>query len=341
MMYATTAKIAPTQPTLQRENSRNSTERQREIFRRDVIKGLCSAEKKIPSKYFYDTAGDRIFQQIMGSPDYYLTRCESEIFRMHSSSLVRGLANDRSAVDLYELGSGDGVKTVQLLKKLNSRGHRTVYRPMDISNNTLAASSKMMRGKIPDLEIQPMLGDYFELLDQMENSNGKRIFLFLGSNIGNLSRSEAVLLLRKIALRMSVEDRLLVGFDLKKDPKHIRRAYDDRAGVTRQFNFNLLHRINMELGADFHLDQFSHEPIYDPCEGRAMSYLVSKQEQSVNIPGAAIPIHFKAWEAILTEVSHKFDEQSIQILAHDAGLKTIETFKDKKDYFADVLFALK
>jgi dimethylhistidine N-methyltransferase len=337
-MYASTAAIAPAQIPV---HLPTPEVRATDIFRRDVIKGLSSAEKKIPSKYFYDSTGDQLFQQIMSSPDYYLTRCEAEIFRIHSSSLVRGLANDRSSVELYELGSGDATKTVQVLKKLCSRGHGTTYRPIDISANALSISSELLKEKLPEVKVQPVKGDYFEVLDQLDNSNGQRIFMFLGSNIGNLTRSEAVLLLRKISTRMSAEDRLLVGFDLKKDPRVLRRAYDDRAGITRQFNFNLLHRINMELGADFHLDQFSHEPIYDPCEGRAISYLVSKQEQWVTLPGAAIPFHFKAWEAILTEVSHKFDPGSIHILAQDAGLKVLETFNDRKEYFADVLFALK
>lgn len=312
-----------------------------EQFRQDVIAGMQLPHKRIPSRYFYNARGDELFQQIMASPDYYLTRCEAEIFRTQNSAIARALAEGKSNFEVIELGAGDGSKTMRLLKKWHSRKQMPVYRPIDISTHVLHQLEVELKKISPELDVRTLPGEYFAVLDDMVTTSGEhKVFLFLGSNIGNLEPVNSVGLLRRIAGRMEGEDRLLIGFDLKKDPRIIRRAYDDRAGITRQFNFNLLHRINDELGADLHLDQFSHEPIYDPQQGKAMSFMVSKQEQIITIPGAPAPIVLRAWEAIQTESSYKYDMAQIEAIAHDAGLRVMASFMDRKKYFADVVMCL-
>jgi L-histidine Nalpha-methyltransferase len=340
-MIATTQTAISTHKFIQSEKDR-SRSREREKFRNDVIAGLSAPLKKIPSRYFYDSTGDELFRQIMTSPDYYVTRCEMEIFRIHGSAITRALTNDAETFEVVEFGAGDGTKTKRLLRKWITRKQVPHYRPVDISRHVLDALQQDLATELPELQVRPLHGDQAEVLDDTNFNEGMhRIFLMLGANIGNMDRGESVLFLRRIASRMKAGDTLMVGFDLKKDPRVVRRAYDDRAGVTRQFNLNLLHRMNMELGADIHIDKFAHEPAYDPLEGRAMSFLVSKEEQWVNIPGAPQPFHFKAWEAIHTETSHKYDMELIEAIARDSGLRITSTFKDKKGYFADVVLCCK
>jgi L-histidine Nalpha-methyltransferase len=315
-------------------------ESQQGAFRRHVIEGLLAAEKRISSAYLYDATGDRIFQSIMASPDYYVSRCEAEIFRTHSSAITRALAEDVEQFELLELGAGDASKTTRLLRKWCSKGARPVYRPADISSNILDELRRKLSQEMQGLQVDPVQGEYFDILERLPEPGAMhRVLLFLGSSIGNLEREEAVRLMRRMACRMGSTDRLMIGFDLKKDPRIIRRAYDDRAGLTREFNINLLHRINRELGADLHIDLFRHEPVYDPFEGKALSYLVSTQEQQVNIPGAPGPILLQPWEAIHTETSQKYDLQMIDAMADSAGLQVISTFLDRRSYFADVVMA--
>ncbi len=311
-----------------------------EQFRHDVIKGLGQEQKSISSRYFYDAEGDRIFQRIMASPDYYLTRAEEEIFRDRPGDLLGALVGDRRNFDLVELGAGDGTKTKHLLQRALDEGREPVYRPVDISAHALEELGSALRTELPELQFRPLVAEYFQALQKLPKAQEHpKVILFLGSNIGNLDRTRAIQLLHGIANHMDPLDRLLVGFDLKKDPATILRAYSDRDGHTRDFNLNLLHRINRELGADFKPDHYIHAPVYDPATGRALSYIVSTCDQVVRIPRAACPIHFSKWEALHTEISQKYDSAMIEDLAHAAGLRIMDTFTDSKGHFSDVVFA--
>lgn len=311
-----------------------------EQFRHDVIKGLGQEQKAIRSRYFYDAEGDRIFQRIMASPDYYVTRAEEEIFRERAGELLGALVGERKNFELLELGAGDGTKTKHLLRQALDEEREPVYRPVDISAHVLDELGASLHKEMPTLQFKPLVAEYFQALQELPRiQEHPKAVLFLGSNIGNLDRTRAVNLLAGIAKHMGPMDRLLVGFDLKKDPATVLRAYNDSEGHTRAFNLNLLRRINRELGADFDLKHYIHAPVYDPATGRALSYIVSTRDQVVRIPGAAYPIHFRKWEALHTEISQKYDLPMIEDLAHAAGLSITATFTDSKGHFSDVVFA--
>ena len=312
---------------------------QLEQFRASVIDGLGATEKWLSSRYFYDTEGDLIFQKIMEMPEYYLTRAEEEIFLRQTDALIDALVDDRQEFDLIELGAGDGIKTHHLLRRMLERNRHPFYRPIDISANALQKLAETLRREMPNLHYRGEQGEYFDVLKRASRNPGvPRLVLFLGSNIGNLPRPRAIELLCLTEALLGPADRVLVGFDLKKDPHVILRAYDDPQGHTRDFNLNLLRRINRELGGDFNPGKFIHTAVYNPMQGSALSYLVSTHEQVVHIAGAERPFHFRAWESIHTELSQKYDVTMIEDMASEAGLRIQKIFFDQRNYFADVVF---
>lgn len=309
-------------------------------FRTHVLAGLTGTPKKLSSRFFYDAEGDRLFQRIMASEDYYVTRAEDEILREQTDDVLQALANGHKQFSLFELGAGDGAKTRHLLRRALEQGRDPLYRPIDISQNVLEQLGRRLKKELPALRYHAEQGEYFEAIKRgFSDPSEPKAVLFLGSNIGNLDRERAIALLKGVAQYLGPNDRFLVGFDRKKDPATIRQAYNDREGHTSAFNLNLLHRINRELGADFNVEKFIHTPVYDPCTGRALSYIVSTCDQEVHIPGADKPVHFKAWEALHTEISQKYDDAMIEDLATHAGLRITERFTDSKGYFTDVVFA--
>ena len=309
-------------------------------FAQDVLKGLSSQPKYLLSKYFYDAAGDRLFQNIMELPEYYLTRCEDEILRTYSRELATALGS--APFDLIELGAGDGLKTRILLEQFLAQNLQFRYLPVDISANILAHLQETLSALWPDLPVVPLEGDYFAALHQMPAAATPRrkLVLFLGSTIGNMTLADSRAFLQRLRAELSPGDLLLVGFDLKKDPDIILAAYNDAAGVTRAFNHNHLLRINRELGANFDPQTFLHWPLYQPTTGHTKSYLLSTIAQTVYIKDLEVNIDFAAWEAIDMELSKKFDFAEIESLAADAQLKVLTYFQDQKQYFADVLFVL-
>jgi dimethylhistidine N-methyltransferase len=309
-------------------------------FRADVIRGLGQEAKRLHSRYFYDATGDRIFQRIMEAPEYYLTRAENEILRDRTDEILRALAGDADEFDLYELGAGDGTKTMHLLKRALEQDRDPVYRPIDISEHVLDELGTALCSHLPQLRFSPVVAEYFEALRELPNASRRpKAVLFLGSSIGNLDRDDTVALMTGVIESLGPRDRFLIGFDLKKHPDTILRAYNDEAGHTRDLNINLLHRINRELGADFRPEKFIHAPVYDPASGRASSYIVSTCDQVVHIPGAARPIRFRSWEAVHTEISQKYDRALIEDLAQAAGARITHIFTDAKEQFADVVMA--
>lgn len=310
-------------------------------FRLHVVRGLKQSPKHIPSRFLYDAEGDRLFQKIMACGDYYPTRAEDEIMRMQADEVIQALAGDHRQFSLFELGAGDGAKTKHLLRRAMATGRDPMYRPIDISEHVLEVLRHGLAKELPGLRFQAEQGEYFQVVQRGLDGDGPKAVLFLGSNIGNMLRQQAVLLLKSIASHMGPDDRLLVGFDRKKDPAVILRAYNDRDGFTREFNLNLLRRINRELGADFNVDAFIHAPSYDPVEGRALSFLVSTCDQTVHVPGMMQPVHFKAWEALHTEISQKYDQSMIEELAAGASLRITEQFSDSLNHFLDVVFAVR
>ncbi|MBV2247184.1 MAG: L-histidine N(alpha)-methyltransferase [Lentimicrobium sp.] len=306
----------------------------------DTLSGLQNNPKTLKAKYFYDDEGSRIFEQIMHMPEYYPTRCEREIFTTQASAIVNAITNSTNEpFELVELGSGDGIKTRVLLKELIKNNSNFTYIPIDISRQAIEALQNNLKSHLPSLTINPLIGDYFKIMHQINGYSGfKKTALFLGANIGNYLADELALFLNALSNFLHRDDKILLGFDLKKSPAVIRKAYDDPHGLTRDFNLNLLRRLNRELGADFSLNHFEHHAEYNPITGYARSFLISICAQKVKIAASETVISFDKWEPIFMEVSRKFDLKTISSLAKNYGFKIISNFTDSKEYFVDSLW---
>lgn len=305
---------------------------------KSLEEGLSQKPKRLPSWLFYDEIGDKIFQSIMNMPEYYLTRCEYEILENNKATLQKIFTGESNSFNLIELGAGDGLKTEILLAHFSKNNTSFIYTPVDVSKHALDDLTARLLKNIPGLTVNPVNKRYDDALQSLHQNTSSNVFLFLGATIGNFTTADAINFAGRICSVMSGLDKLLIGFDLKKDPRLIQAAYDDPHGITRDFNINLLHRLNRDAGADFKMENFSHYPCYNPETGQNRSYLVSKTEQDVYIKDAETTIHFDSWEVIHTEISQKYDTRMIETFASEAGLKIIEWFFDSKKYFCDVLF---
>jgi len=309
-------------------------------FCRDVINGLSNTPKSLLSKYFYDDQGDRLFQQIMEMPEYYLTRAEHDIFNSRTEELAAALQVDQGAFDLIELGAGDASKSKILLKHLVEQHIDFTYCPIDISGHILQELENNLSHEIPDLSIRPLQGEYFQMLEEATSSSRRRkIILFLGGNIGNMELEQAYSFCTELRGRLNPGDLLLIGFDLKKSPHQILAAYNDKDGITAAFNLNLLARINRELDGNFNLKKFSHYQNYDPVTGACRSYLVSLEKQQATICGNEI--HFSTNELIHMEVSQKFSAEQIADLALNSGFINIQNINDTNNWFTDAIWIAK
>lgn len=332
-MYARNAYIEP-------EMSANTSPAATSEFETDVLQGLHQFPKKLSSKYFYDAAGSKLFQQIMALPEYYPTRTEFDILEKQKAGII-SFFEPESFFHLVELGAGDGLKTKILLRELVSKNIDFEYAPVDISGSAINELQNNLKNELPALKTDGFVGEYFTALNWLkENKPGRKVVLFLGSNIGNFEEDEGLTFIKQIVKYLQPGDKILMGFDLRKDPEVIREAYDDAAGVTAAFNLNLLYRINNELGADFNLSNFSHFTDYNPLTGTVKSYLISRKKQMVHFPKQRLKIDFEAWEAIHTENSRKYTVPQIKQIGNACGLETGQLFTDEKHYFADVLFEL-
>ncbi|MFN2501139.1 MAG: L-histidine N(alpha)-methyltransferase [Pyrinomonadaceae bacterium] len=308
-------------------------------FAADVFAGLSATPKYLSSKYFYDDEGTRLFQEIMKLPEYYLTGCEHEIFSTLADDIFRSFANGGNAFDLIELGAGDGTKTAVLIEHFLDRKADISYSPIDISQEAVDTLSSRFAARFPALKMAPKTGDYFTILQSLKNGGRRRkVLLFLGSNIGNFSRAQALAFFRHLGEVMNANDLLFIGFDLQKDPHVIVPAYDDALGVTARFNLNLLKRINRELGGRFDISKFSHYANYRPIEGSARSYLISREQQSVYIEAIDRTFDFEKWEAVFMEISQKYTLRMIESMAADSGFSVKQNFFDRRNYYCDSLW---
>lgn len=306
-------------------------------FYDDVISGLRSSPKRLHSKYFYDAVGDKLFQDLMNCREYYPTRCELEIFSSKTAHIGRALTGKGDGFELIELGAGDAMKSTFLLKYLLEQRADFTYLPIDISANVISYLNGTLPATLPGLKISGLNGDYFDMLVKAASISKKRkVILFLGSNIGNMSIIEAGAFLKRLRCHLSPGDMLLVGMDLKKNPKTVLAAYNDKGGITKRFNLNLLERINRELGADFDIKQFEHYPTYDPDTGACKSYLVSLADQEVKIADQVI--RFSKDECIFMEISQKFTIDQTDQIAVNNGFKPVNRFFDRKKWFTDVIW---
>ena len=310
-------------------------------FYEDVVLGLKSSPKQLSSKYFYDANGDKLFQDLMACEEYYPTNCELEIFSEKTAEICKAIIGDGDAFDLIELGAGDATKSAYLLKYLLEQKADFTYLPIDISSNVISYLNITLPVTLPGLQITGLNGEYFEMLDKAAAISDKRkVVLFLGSNIGNMAVPEAEDFCREVRKHLSAGDMFFIGMDLKKNPKTVLAAYNDKEGITKRFNLNLLERINRELDGDFDLDGFDHYPTYDPETGACKSFLVSLADQDVSINGTDT-IHFLKDECIYMEISQKFTVCQADKMAMNAGFKPVNRFYDSKNWFMDAIWMAK
>lgn len=303
-----------------------------------VLEGLSELPKRLPSRYFYDDEGSRLFQQIMALDEYYPTRCELEILERYAAEIVAPL-RDRP-LNLVDLGCGDGLKTMALLRQLIADDVDVQYVPVDISEDSLRTVVDRTRTALPALKIAGLVAEYTDAIRWigMQDDGRENLVLFLGSNIGNFTRVQSRCLMRGLWNSLRPGDHILMGFDLKKDIEALLAAYNDRLGVTAAFNLNLLHRINRELEADFDPKRFRHYGTYDADLGAMTSHLISLQPQTVFVGRLSMRFEFAAWEPIHTEYSYKYLESDIVAMAQDTGYDIVASFKDARDYFCNSLW---
>ena len=311
-------------------------------FEKDTIKGLSSNPKYLSSKYFYDKRGSKIFQDIMNMPEYYLTDCELGIFKNQKQDILNEFIGQGAHFELVELGAGDGLKTKILLSHFLSCKANFKYTPIDISEEVVKNLVTDLKTELPGLLVNELIGDYFDLIKNL-NVNGqiKKIILFLGSNIGNFNEQKSLDFLNHLRMVLNPHDQVFIGFDLKKDPAVILKAYNDPHGHTAAFNLNLLQRINEELSANFDLQNFKHHEVYDPLSGTAKSYLISLKAQQVFVGDLNKTYSFKKWESIFMERSQKYDMDMIRYLADNSGFEIVRNFYDTQQYFVNSLWKLK
>lgn len=306
----------------------------------DLQEGLSKPRKQILSKYFYDELGSELFNQITRHPDYYLTKCEIEILNTYKKQIAKLFEGQH--FNLVELGPGEGLKTQILMDELLSEMHQFSYLPIDISKKYLKNLVNQFSGKLSSEQLNPICSDYFRGLEWLrKHSKRSNLVLFLGSSIGNFSPLETQEFLYQLHDSLNKRDYVLLGFDLRKDVDILLQAYSDDAGITRDFNLNLLKRINRELNADFDLNKFQHYATYNVYTGAMESYLLSLEQQIVKIGDLEQSFLFEEIEPIHVEYSHKFTIKQINEFAHKAGFEIIQNYTDEKKFFIDALWRVK
>ena len=296
-------------------------------FLRDAIAGLSSSPRTLPCKYFYDERGAALFREICELPEYYITRAETEVLATDGDEIA-ALLSPRA--QLVGLGTGAGRKTRALLEQL---ADPVAYIPVDIDKESLAASATELAASLPALEVLPVCADYLQefTLPAPSRKADRTVVYFPGSTIGNLEPEPACRFLERIAAICGRGGGLLIGVDLQKDAAIIESAYNDNAGVTAQFNLNLLVRANRELGADFDLANWRHRAVYDALAGRIEMHLVSVIPQTVRIGEHAFA--FEAGEWITTEYSYKHSRNGFISLARHAGFDFRRLWTDRRELF--------
>ena len=292
-----------------------------------IVAGLSQPRKSISSKYFYDEAGSRLFEDITRLPEYYLTNTELGIMEACVEEIAE-LAGEQAS--LIEFGSGSSMKTRMMLRHLRSPA---VYVPVDISEEHLLESQRSIQADFPDIEVIPVVADFTHPFDLPNPTTLplRNIVYFPGSTLGNFEEHDAIELLRVMHGEAGADGALVIGVDLQKDPAVIHAAYNDSAGVTARFNVNMLRHLNREFGADFEPDLFAHRATYDANNGRVVMELVSAEKQSVRI--GATRINVEAGEAITTEYSHKYTLDGFAAMAAAAGFSVEKVWTDPKQWF--------
>jgi L-histidine N-alpha-methyltransferase len=302
--------------------------RSRQQMVRDVRQGLTKSPKRLSSKYFYDERGSELFEQITRLPEYYLTRAERALLER----VVPGFIGELSPRSLVELGAGSAAKTRIILDAMSAKVAAPFYVPIDVSRDFLEASAAMLEREYPMIAITPVVSDITESF-ALPSMPPPVLFAFLGSTIGNFPREPAVALLSHVAGLMHPEDAFLLGADLRKDSDVLHAAYNDSQGVTAAFNLNLLERLNRELGANFPIDGFEHRAYYSSEHNRIEMHLVARSAITVMIPEIGL-IKFDEGETIRTELSYKYDHDTLAGILSDSGMTLEKWLPDADNVFA-------
>lgn len=296
----------------------------------DVLDGLTRPLKELPPKHLYDARGSELFDAICELPEYYQTRTERLILRTEAEAIVA----QTGAVEIVELGSGSADKTRVLLDAMHDAGTLRRYVPVDVSETTVRAAAETLVEDYPEMSVHGVVGDFERHLKHLPEPLGPRLFAFLGGTIGNFPPGSRRRFLRGLRKVMGPDDHLLLGTDLVKDPQVIEAAYDDSAGVTGEFNLNVLHVLNRELGANFDVDCFEHVAFFDREREWIEMRLRATEPQHVRVDDLDLDVDFAAREELRTEISAKFTPERLRGDLEAAGLELVELYTDPQDQFA-------
>jgi L-histidine Nalpha-methyltransferase len=300
----------------------------------DVLLGLSARRKHLPPKLFYDAQGSRLFEQITETPEYYLTRTERGILRGCAPEIVEQAGPN---LTLVEMGAGSASKTRVLIEAILRRQLRLNFYPVDVSPAALHDAMAGLNGDYPNLHVSPLAADYNQHMPALRALPGRKLALFIGSTIGNFEPDEAVQFLSRLRQSLGAGDAVLIGFDMRKDAATLHAAYNDAAGITSEFNKNMLARINRELGGQFDLSTFRHVAFWKEAFSRMEIYLESRTAQSVWIQDLGRAFRFAQCERIHTENSYKFTEDSIKCILERSGLRLERTWTDPQGWFSEAL----
>jgi L-histidine N-alpha-methyltransferase len=294
----------------------------------DVRTGLTASPKSLPPVYFYDDRGSRLFDEITRLPEYYPTRAERSILDAHAKDIA-----ERSEADtLVELGAGTCEKSRLLLDAMQSTGRLRSFVPLDVSDTTLWDAATTLSAEYPGVSVGAVVGDFHRHLDLLPTA-GRRLFAFLGGTIGNLDRAERRQFFIELGKVMVMDDRLLLGTDLVKDRTRLVNAYDDSAGVTAEFNRNVLHVLNRELGADFEPERFEHVARWNEEDQRIEMWLRSTQDEDIHVTDLDLHLAFEAGEELLTEISTKFTPEALEAELNECGFVVESMWASDGDEF--------
>lgn len=305
----------------------------------DVATGLKSQPKTLSPKYFYDAVGSVLFDEITRLPEYYLTQTEHSILAENAREILQTAADghiDASPQDeliILELGAGSATKTLTILREALQLQERCVFVPVDVSQSALEEAVVRIGEELPRVQVRPEVLDYTESLAGLEQFDGRKLVLYIGSSIGNFEPFQAGALLRKVRAALNPGDALLLGTDMRKPEDVLLPAYDDRRGVTAAFNKNILTHINRELNANFDLDSFQHRAVWNSNQSRIEMHLESLRTQKVEIGALAMTVQFARGETIHTENSYKFTMPMIEAIANNGGFTVERTWSDSREWF--------
>ncbi len=300
----------------------------------DVIEGLSKPEKSLPPHYFYDAIGSQLFERICELPEYYPTRTEASILSTYATDIIASIGEG----ELVELGSGSSTKTRFLISAYKSCGYYLTYIPVDISPSILSLSAEQLLVEYPWLKIRGLVGSYRQALAKLTYPRDyTRVIAFLGSTLGNFNQEECDRFFAGLKPALKKGDYVLLGLDLQKPVEVLEAAYNDSQGVTAEFNLNMLAHLNHRFGGDFDLSLFRHQAIYNRQKNQIEMYLIAQKAHYVNLSELDLTIKLEAGERILTEISRKFNLETMSEYLKSLGFNTVGSWTDDKQYFGLLL----